>query len=565
MGILFLIIFYSVERYAVQTNACGGTSGSSCGNTSVLRIVKKSSFFRGLSPGLVILFCAFTALISSCTTNLAQVRQENASQILTLYRARPLAAANNGNTSLSVHDCVRLAFENSLDLQTALWDEQVRAKLAAGSVLRMLPKTEFDYFLTTRDRPLWSRSDVYGQEGAWEVVGPGPGTGVTQWSTGRERFSRNWSLQMKWSPMDALMANYLSKMRGNEAIYSGYQRARVAQQLTSTITCAFFRLLALNQILPKARALEGNRARILQDVESLHKAALVDPQEYLTAKSLLAEAKQQASDIYLTIGKQRELLAVAMNVCPDSAFQVLGELLPLPRAELDSCKLEAAALVNRPEAYQADLTFGNSIAEKQRLMVKFFPRAEGFVGYWRDENKFVMNKNWNDGGLRITFDFLEFTANLLEHAAAKDKVMKTDRERALISLGIVSQVRLRVLDAMRALERYNKQCSLENQAKEALRISTEVERTKDKQAPQKIMRIAREKALCNLLQVEIDRIGAVGEVHAAMAELDAAVGTNYPVSTVLPVPRTAVFRPLLEKPVTAFRKAAGFLGGAFFR
>ncbi|MBI4963398.1 MAG: TolC family protein [Desulfomonile tiedjei] len=481
--------------------------------------------------------------------------------VLELYRARPLVVANHGKTDLGVHDCIRLALENSLDLQTAIWDEQVKGQVALASRMRMYPRLEAGFLLSQRDRPLFSRSDVIDNEGAYEVVGPGPLTGVTNFSTGRERFQRTWQAQALWSPMDAMMARYLSVVRHNEVGYSGYQRVRVAQQLIGTVAGAFYRLLALSEALPKAEALESHRRSIVRDLGSLSKRQLVSSEEFLTAQSQLAEAQNQTAEVRLNIGRQKELLAVAMNICPDSIFKVMGQMMPLPEFFLEPCKLEAAALMNRPEAYQADLTHVSSIADQKRLLVKFFPRVEGFIGYFRDENKFLLNKNWIDGGMRITWDLMDFTANMLEHGAAKSRVAKTDRERAVISLGIISQVRLKTLEAMRALERFRKNSELRTQAKEALRVAREVEEAKDKRALPRVMRIATEKASCNLLQMEIDQLVALGEVHAAAADVEAAVGTNYPVTNVNMPHVPLGHPPAVARPVGVIKRAASFVGG----
>lgn len=312
----------------------------------------------------LLVLCALVCIcLVSCRTNIGAVRQENASLILAKYRAKPLAAATGGLTTLTVHDCVRLAMQNSLDLQVALWDERLRDRLGWSSLVSAFPKAHVGYRLTQRDRHAFSRSDVLDAEGAFEVTGPGPGTGVTNFSTGRERFSRSWDVQADWSPMDAAMAVFLSQVRFNEAAQAGYQRVRVAQQLTGVVTAAFYRLLALSEVLPKARALAAHRQNIARDLKELSKSQLVDSQEYLMAESQLAEARDQVADVSVQIGKQRELLAFAMNVCPDSFFELAGKLLPLPPLFLDSCKLEAAALVNRPEAYQADLAHCSSFAE----------------------------------------------------------------------------------------------------------------------------------------------------------------------------------------------------------
>lgn len=512
-------------------------------------------------PALLILVACCASLLS-CRANLVSLRQENATVILSAYRARPIEAVNNGHTLVGVHDCVRIALANSLELQSAAWDERVKNQAATGQLVRMLPKVEGLLVDSQRDRPLFSRSDVIDQEGAYEVVGPGPGTGVTTFSTGREHTNRSYQVQATWSPLDAAMARYLGDIRGNEAVQARYQRVRVAQQLSGTVSGAFHRLLALTQAAQKAGELESHRRNITNDLKALVEDRLVETQQLLDAQGHWSHAKGQMSEIHVNIGKQRELLAAAMNVSPESAFRLSGALLPLPAFCLDSCKLESAALVNRPEAYQADLTHLNSVAEQRRLAVKFFPRVEGFLGYFRDENKYVMNRNWIDGGMKVTWDLMEFTANLLEHRSARDRAVKTDRDRAVVSIGILSQVKLKALEAMNAHEKYRKSEELLGQANEALRIAKDVEQVKESGSSRKLMLITREKALCNKLAIEVERLMALGDLHGALADLDTAVGSNYPVSAAHPRPGLAGnLGSVAAAPITAFRGAAGFFGG----
>ena len=282
----------------------------------------------------------------------------------------------------------------------------------------------------------------------------------------------------------------------------------------------------------------------------------VDPQELITARSLLADAKNQASEIFINIGRQREILAVSMAMTPDCDLRLIGQLLPLPITNLDPCHLEGVALVNRPEAYQADLAVLGSIADQKRLLMKFFPRAEGFLGYFRDENKFLYYRDWLDGGLKVTFDLLDFTANLMEHGAARDRVIKTDRERAVISMGIISQVRLRTLEAMKTIERFHKQVEVERLAAEGYRVARDIEEVKERGAPHRVMLINREKALCALLQAKVDVFSALGEAHAALADVEAAVGTNHPIpQDVRQCSGTGSLSALFHAPVAALKRA----------
>ena len=511
--------------------------------------------------------------LGACNANLVNVRQQNATLVLQKYRARPLSAIHGNAEELTINDCIRLAIQYNLDIQTQIWDEQVKKSLAKSDLLRMFPRMEGKYEVTQRDRPAFSRSDVLNQEGAYEVTGPGAGTGVTNFSTGRERFARSWNAQLKWSPVDAAMARYNWRIKKNEATYARYQRVRVAQQLIGTVGAAFYRLVALGESAAKAKALVENRESIVEDLRALVKDRLVTNEEYLDAAALLAQAKGQLAGIYVDIRRQRELLASSMNVSPDSCFRVAGGLFPIPQIGLDPCKLEAAALVNRPEAYQSDLTFINSLGEQKRLMAKCFPRVEGFIGYFRDENKFIMNRNWFDGGMRITWDLMEFTSDLLQYKASKEKIARTDSERALISMGILSQVKLRFLDAVRAREEAKKFAEIREKARDNLRVAREREDVTERGSSRRVVHIARQRAMCDLLQAEVDLTLAAGEVHAAMANLQAAVGTNYSVgsahaetrqpdvisSMMAPVSRwTAPVGAAISKPVEMLDRAIGY-------
>ncbi|MEW6351526.1 MAG: TolC family protein [Thermodesulfobacteriota bacterium] len=536
-------------------------SGMSCGRlgfrlvtVSERRRLGSQSPFPSPLTLVTLVLCA--AMLVSCHGNPLGLRQQNATLILSEYRTKPLQLLTNGRVDLTVHECTRLAIENSLELQVAQWEEQLRSKLAASTHMRMLPHVAGQYELSQRDRLPFSYSDVLGREG---TPPGGEGTGVTNFSTGREHNARRGQFEVKWSPMDAAIARYISHVKGNETQLARYQRVRVAQQLLAVVTGAFWRLVALHEALPKAESLAGHRAHIVNDLSTLDDRSLVENEQLLMAKGQLTLAKRQLAEIRLDIDRQREILLTALHVSPCGQFRPIGCLIPFPPYCLDSCKLEAAALVNRPETFQADLAVCSSLEENKAAIVKLFPRAEGFIGYYRDENQFQLERNWTDGGLRLTFDLMEFAANLLEKQASKGKVFKSDRERAVLSMSILTQVKLKTLDAMKAISETRKTEEICRQAREALRIAGEQERAQDRLAPRRIMRIEREKALSDLLQSEITHLRAIGEVHAALADLDAAVGTNYPVSQAFPHP-TPGPGPMVKHGVqTAVDKAFGLV------
>ncbi len=542
-------------RYSFRKGASGCT-GFCKGPVHGDRQVGRTE--EGLGQRRVVRMAAIMVLaviLGACSVTPMALRQQNASLMLAEYRTRPLETLTGGRVDLTVHECTRLALDNSLEIETTLWDEQIKNKLAAASKLRTLPRVSGQYELSARDRLPFSYSDVLGSEGNPPT---NTTTGVTTFSTARDLNARRGQFEVRWSPMDAAIACYLSNVKCNEAQYARYQRARVAQQLVATVTSAFYRLMALCAALPNAESVVAHRGHIVTDLSSLGDRSLVENEQLQFAKGQLTLSKRQLAEIQLDMDRQRELLLTALHVTPCSAFRPVG-CLDLPPCALDGCKLEAAALVNRPETFQADLAVSNSIEENKSAIVRLFPRAEGFLGYYRDENTFQLEKNYTEGGMRLTFDMMEFASNLLEKQAAKGKIFKSDRERAVLSMGILTQVRLKTIDATKAYQEEKKTWELLTQAQEMLRVAEVQEKANERLAPRRIMRIDREKALCDVLQADITHFKTAGEVHAAVADLDASVGSNFPVSQAFPRPRPGPLPMVTHATVTVIDKAVGLV------
>ncbi|MDQ7785241.1 MAG: TolC family protein, partial [Desulfomonilaceae bacterium] len=178
--------------------------------------------------------------------------------------------ASGGARSLTLADCRRTALANNLELQLARVEELTRSAIRDGNRKKMLPHLMFAGELGERDNLGFSYSDVIGQEGAAPGTGGAGSTGVTNFSVAHERSTWRYNLELRWSPSDAALAYYLFKSGGNDSRRAHFQKVRVAQQLIGNVESAFFRLLALQKLLPLAVRLKSLRNTALKDTEHLY-------------------------------------------------------------------------------------------------------------------------------------------------------------------------------------------------------------------------------------------------------------------------------------------------------
>ena len=438
------------------------------------------------------------------------------------YRICP-ATAVTGRRELSLADCRSLALTNNLELHAARFEELTKKAIEYTTRTKMLPHLSATGNLSQRDNPPFSYSDVMGAEGEQPIPGGG-GAGVNTWSTGHERSSWHLTLETSWSPTDAALAYYMARSNKNDRLAAHLQRVRTAQKLIGNVDTAFQRLLVLQQCLPMARRLVELRRTEAHDLDELLKAKLKTVQDGELSRQNLVKARSMLALIESELGIQKNTLASAMAISPDECtdlgFKVIGTL-KTPRMDRCISEMELTAVHHRPEAYQAGLNNLNSLNDMKKATVKAFPKLTGFWRYNYDKDKYLYNKDWKEIGATVYFDILDFMASSGERLAARATYERTDREIAAITLGIVAQVRTSAVKWRYAVEQVQ---IAETSVAEARKILHTAELTYSANA---VGKLSVEDARAGLVAEEIALLRAIGEANASLADLEAAMGTNY--------------------------------------
>jgi outer membrane protein TolC len=375
---------------------------------------------------------------------------------------------------------------------------------------------------------MYSFSEILGREGEQPNIPDdlltGGGTGVNNYSTGRERSTWRYVLEGRWSPTDAALAYYLTRSSRNDKRKQHYIRTRIAQRLMGVVDSSFYRLLSLQRVIPMAERLVKNRKSVAQKMENLLDRKLAAVEDYHQLKQKLIKARRLLASVRNEAEQQRNLLAASMWISPeytgDGGFYLIGQLVePAFNSQIED--MELTAVKNRPESFVAGLDHLSSINDLKRTCIKYFPKVTGFWRYTRDKDKHLLNKDWKEIGVMVYFDLLEWGVNFWENKATKWMTGKTQREIGAVALGITSEVRTNALRYYNAMDELRSSNASLASARKVLRVQRE--RTqRDGQD-----RLALEEAEGDVLQEKIERIRAMGEAQGQLAELHGAMGTNY--------------------------------------
>jgi outer membrane protein TolC len=475
----------------------------------------------------LLLLCGLCVL-ASCRAPLvrradhAEVALRVMNEAVAERRARPPTTVT-GKGGLTLEDCRSLALANNLELHIARVNELTKKAIAYSTRTKMAPQFLFSAELSERDNYQYSFSDVVGSEGGTPIPGVG-GTGVTSYSTGRERSTWRYALETRWSPTDAALAYYLGNSHCNDALKAHYQKVRSAQKLLGVVESAFHRVLALQCAVPKAVQHAAARADIAAKTARLLEDRFTDVQRYHQAQKNANKARRLAARLQNELERRRNQLAAAIGLspeyCVDGGFYVVGELPSLTAVSCVS-ELEMEAIRNRPEGFEAGLNHLNSVNDLKRTVVKYFPKVTGFWRYSRDKDRYLWNKDWKDVGLQVYFDLTDWTANNFENKAAAALSVKTHKEIAAIAVGVTAQVREAALKYFDAFDEVN---SIEADLGASQKVMAEA---KTRAAMDDLDKLAAREAEANVTQDEVERLKALGEAHAFFAELKAETGANY--------------------------------------
>jgi outer membrane protein TolC len=429
-------------------------------------------------------------------------------------------------------DCRALAVKNNYDVQVARFEEAGAGEASKGRLKRILPRIIFNGTLSDRSNPGYGYSEVLGREGIPVAVAPGfilPGVNPYRYVVGRQRTTWRYDVGLNWNLNQSTQDYFLAKNLSNNEKAAYYRKLRTIQEVVGQVDAAYFRLLVYQQALPIAKEVSEIRSYVADIKRGLFDRRIIELEELTRAREQYVRTNLAISQIENEILRQRNILGSLMDVSPDctvdGGFYVVGSVpKKIPGKHLRGAKvgeLEMAAVRNRPEAYQAVLEYLNATNDIKRSFMQGLPELSTYWRFVRDHDHYLYENDWNEVGVQIRFDLLEFFASKDDVRAARRTRDSKDNAVGAMVTQITSQVRdaaLRYFDALARVK--SARANLKN-ARQILKLA------KNKEIKGDLDRVTLEDSRATALSRKIELVIALGEANALYAELQKAMANNY--------------------------------------
>ncbi len=386
----------------------------------MMTTVKLSALRALLLSGSVLFGLAGCAMVPEAEPLDRQIQQAS------IDRAAMFAAQEPVTAPLTLEQAIARAVRYNLQHRLTLMERALEDRVAEAGSLDMLPKLAARAGAKTRSNDSSSVS-----------------SGSVVPSTSSDQTTRTVDLQMSWSVLDFGLNYYGAKAQANKILATEERRRRVVLSLVEQVRAAWWEAVTAQRLSVPVQTVLKEAREALEQSRQTEAQRLLPPLESLRYQKGLLEAVQQLEALASDLAMAKAQLSALMNLPTGTDFTVAlpnEASLTRPAMALSLDKLEAVAMVERPEIRE-ELYLARNIALDTRMSIlRLLPGATLFGGINYDSNSHLVNNNWADAGVQVSWNLLNVVSlpRTLEVTEARETV--ADTRRQALRMAVLAQV-----------------------------------------------------------------------------------------------------------------------------
>lgn len=326
-------------------------------------------------------------------------------------------------------------------METALAEQQV--SLARFD---MLPKMAADAGYVTRDNV--SASSSRSVETGQESLEP---------STSQDKTRRVADLTMVWNILDFGVSYVTAHQQSDKRWIAEERRRKVTHTIVQDVQSAYWRAVAAERLLSRIDTLIDRVNMARENSEKMTTQKVGDLVEAYSYQRALLDATRQLEEQRRALSLAKTELATLMNLPLETRYTLAlpdENNLPEPTLNIPFEKLEAAALVNRPELREEDYQARISAAETRKSLLRMLPGIEVNVGGNYDSNSFLVNQSWVDAGVKVTWNLFNLFSGPAAYDVAKAGETVGEARRQAMSMAVLAQLYVARANFNEAIRQY---------------------------------------------------------------------------------------------------------------
>jgi outer membrane protein TolC len=337
---------------------------------------------------------------------------------------------------ITLDEAMARALKYNLDNRVKMMEEALAQRQLDLSRFDLLPKLTAAAGYTSRDNVLASSSQdiVTGQQSLVP-------------STSSERQATRADLGLSWNILDFGVSYYGARQQADRVLATQERRRKVVQLLMQQTRQAYWQAAGAQKLQAQIEPLLAQAQQALGDSRTIEQQGLKNPLQALGYQRELLDLVLQLETIRDELAQAKPKLASIMNLQPGKPYQLAPpDSFAVPELSIAPDKMEQVALLHRPELIEASYNERIGLAETHKAMAKLLPGIEFNVGAHYDSNDFLVNNEWRDAGLQVSWNLLNLLSAKHIKAAANAQYELAREQRLALNMAVLTQVHVAYID-----------------------------------------------------------------------------------------------------------------------
>lgn len=354
---------------------------------------------------------------------------------------------------LTIEEAIARALKYNLDRRSKMMEEALALGQLEVSKLDMLPKVMAQAGYSYRDKPRFTSSQSYTD---WQSNGTSPGT---SYSTTSEAIHSTADLGFTWSLLDYGMGYYGAKQNEARFQIAAEKRRKAMHLLMQDVRNAYWRAASAQLLKEEVKKTIALAEEALNDSQKVADERIKNPLEPLRYQRQLLENLRLLENINQELSSAQVELASLINAPLNQPIQIADTGLVNMGRDLENVsveRLEQVALQGNADLREQHYNGRIAQEETRRTMVRMFPNLVFNYGIKYDTDSYLLNRNWNEAGLQLSFNLMNLFTGSSQLKLAEAGVALADQRRMAMQMTVLTQLHLARLAVINSRSQFDR-------------------------------------------------------------------------------------------------------------
>jgi outer membrane protein TolC len=411
---------------------------------------------------------------------------------------------------LSMDEAIARALKYNLDRRSKMMEEALALNQLDVSHYDMLPKLVAQAGYATRDNDRISESRD-----------ASTGTPSTAHFISQDKSHTLAELGLTWNLLDYGLGYYNTRQQADRVLIAAERRRKAMHVLMQDVRTAYWRAASAQQLRSQVESTIALAEEALTDSRKVESERLRNPLDALRYQRQLLENLRLLEAIDQELSSAQVELASLINA-------PIGQPIRIAESDVKNIDagvmnvpvqaMEEAALTQNADLREQHYNARMARDETRKTLARLFPNVSLSYGAKYDSDNYLVNRNWNEAGLQVSFNLFNLLTGPTQLKLADAGVALADQRRMATQLAVLTQVHLARLQLLNARNQFERADAIYTTD---LKIADHVRNREVAQAQSKLDSVSNATAaILSLLR----RYQALAQVQAAENRLVATIG-----------------------------------------